>query len=231
MSAQYDFIISEFWILSWGASVQHARLFVSGTMDSHRREFRKCIISFLCEKIIPDYETADVHEDQHISNIQLLSDEGNIIGEGLLGADGYKIGIAQKLLNLQLKYLWCLGAIREPPHCPIDRIMINKTSLKGQIAWTQITDMDTYRQVIAALKKAAEPTGLTLAQWELKNYNRMTTHYGNCDKHLIDKRSDKIMSKPNEVKMNPPNLWGQQVSKTRVVPPSCNLIRCLSQFP
>ncbi|SDJ63273.1 hypothetical protein SAMN05216338_105731 [Bradyrhizobium sp. Rc2d] len=32
--------------------------------------------------------------------------------------------VAQKVLNLLLKYYWCLARIPEPPYCPIDRIII-----------------------------------------------------------------------------------------------------------
>lgn len=40
-------------------------------------------------------------------------------------ADGrMKIGHAQKALNLYLKYMWCAGWVREPPHCPFDRIVL-----------------------------------------------------------------------------------------------------------
>jgi len=175
MPTGLDFIVSELWILSWAASVQRAELFASGTTVSQRQAFRNDIISFVKSEILPNYETP-VSEEQHTAYIQLLSDKGTIMGRHMLRPDGYKIGVAQKLLNLQLKYLWCLGTISEPPHCPVDRIMINKTKLKGQVAWTRITDIDLYRRVIAELKRAAEPTGLSLAQWELQIYNRMNAY-------------------------------------------------------
>lgn len=111
-------------------------------------------------------------EATHESNILRFSNHGSAVGGSVLSADGYRIGIAQKLLNLQLKYLWCFGDVPEPPHCPIDRVMINKTRLKGQVAWTKIKDLNTYRQVIAALKEAASPSGLSLARWEFESYDR-----------------------------------------------------------
>ena len=66
---------------------------------------------------------------------------GGEFGEGILRQPGYKIGVAQRLLNLQLKYLWCIGIAGEPPNCPVDRVMINKTYLKNQVAWTKIEDI------------------------------------------------------------------------------------------
>ena len=101
-----------------------------------------------------------------------LSAYGAEQGKAILGPQGYKIGVAQKLLNLQLKYLWCLGLAAEPPHCPIDRVVIGKSSLRNQVAWTQITDIDEYRRVILALKALADQVGQSLASWELHTYDR-----------------------------------------------------------
>jgi hypothetical protein len=230
MPTRLDFIVSELWILSWGASVQRAQLFASETTGSQRQAFRNDIISFVQNEIVPNYEIA-VSEEQHIANIQLLSDKGTIMGGDMLGPDGYKIGVAQKLLNLQLKYLWCLGSISEPPHCPVDRIMINETELKGQIAWTKIIDIDFYRQVIAALNRAAEPTGLSLARWELKIYNRMNAYdLGNGEEQTQDKENDTIKSELPDIKIDPPNLWGQQIPIKGVIPPSCNVLKAFKEY-
>ena len=171
MTTALEFLKSELWILSWGASVQRAGLFVENSSEYARLEFRRAVISFAEHEILPKYRSA-VAEATHESNIVRLSNRGSELGGSVLLADGYRIGIAQKLLNLQLKYLWCLGNIPEPPHCPVDRVMINKTRLKGKVAWTKIKDLNSYQQVIAALKEAARPTGLSLAKWEFEAYDR-----------------------------------------------------------
>jgi hypothetical protein len=58
-------------------------------------------------------------------------------------------GIAQKMLNLYLKYMWSLGNIQEPPHFPVDRIIQIKLIRTSQTtrdypikieAWTQFDD-------------------------------------------------------------------------------------------
>jgi hypothetical protein len=170
MATAINFLKSELWILSWGASVQRASLFVSNSSEEERKDFRKAIISFAEREILPTYFSA-VTEATHEANILHLSKRGSEIGRSIL-RNGYRIGISQKLLNLYLKYLWCLGTIPEPPHCPVDRVMIDKTRLKGQVAWTQIEDLSVYRQVIAALREAALPSGLSLAKWEFETYDR-----------------------------------------------------------
>ena len=43
----------------------------------------------------------------------------------------FKIGHSQKLLNLMLKYYWCLEWLKyTPPHCPIDRMILVAAKVK-----------------------------------------------------------------------------------------------------
>jgi hypothetical protein len=165
------FLISEFWILSWNASVQRSCLYKKNTIEKDRFDFRKLIIEFAEEKLIPNY-SFDVSEHDHLLNIITLSDFGTEIGEKVLSEDGYKIGVAQKMFNLQLKYLWCLGIVKEPPHCPIDAVIINKTPLRGTTAWTKIVTIDKYKTVISSVKSLAQKEGLSLSEWELANFDR-----------------------------------------------------------
>lgn len=170
MNDKQKYLVSELWILSWNASVQRANLYAPNS-EPHRSAFRAEIIAYADDKIIPQYRSA-VSSKVHESNILKLSKRGTEIGAGILRAAGYKVGIAQKLLNLQLKYLWCSGLIEEPPHCPIDRIIINKTSLLDQVNWTGMVSIDEYRRVIHAVENEASLVGKSLAQWELEVYNR-----------------------------------------------------------
>jgi hypothetical protein len=75
-------------------------------------------------------------------------------------------------LNLALKYYWCLGLIQEPPHCPVDKIIIDKTVFRGKINWTQMLTEREYLKVISAIGSLAEEQNCSIAQWELNNYER-----------------------------------------------------------
>lgn len=173
MNDTQQYLVSQLWILSWNASVQRANLYVPNS-ELGRSAFRAEIIAFANDKLIPQYQST-VSSKVHELNILKLSKYGTAIGSEILQAAGYKVGIAQKLLNLQLKYLWCCGSIGEPPHCPIDRVIINKTPLKNQINWTAMVGIDEYRRVIHALENEASLVGKSLAQWELEVYNRADT--------------------------------------------------------
>jgi len=123
MSLQKKFLINEFWILSWNASVQRALRYHKLTTEFERQEFRKAVIGFCDEIIIPCYRLP-VDEPIHLENIVKVRDHAmQCAGDSTL-ENPYNIGIAQKLLNLQLKYMWCAGYIEKPPHCPVDRIIL-----------------------------------------------------------------------------------------------------------
>lgn len=174
MSDKLDYLIRELWILAWGASVQRAHLYKEGIGHNSREvgDFRKCVIEYLSSKVLPQYNRL-LDEPQHYRNIDGLIDFATRVGKTVLDKEGYKYGVAQKLLNLALKYHWCLGLSEEPPHCPVDRIVISKTKYKGKINWTQITQRAKYEEVIEEVRRLAKAKGLSMAEWELKEgYNR-----------------------------------------------------------
>lgn len=114
-----------------------------------------------------------VHETTHLNAIQEVAALAERMDhDGVLSNGRYRLGISQKLVNLQLKYLWCLGVIPEPPHCPVDRIVLARTKLRNRLNWTQIDSVDSYLQAIKAIRALAHASGLSIARWELANYDR-----------------------------------------------------------
>lgn len=172
MEPRLQFLVSEMWLLSWGASVQRAGLFAPRASEPARRRFRNKLIAALETDVLPAY-ASPVSEAEHIANVQrTCSLAAKLDDAHVLHGGRYKLGVCQKLLNLQLKYLWCLDLVAEPPHCPVDRIIISKTRLREKVNWTGITTATQYQRVIDAIKEVAQPTGLSLAQWELTQYAR-----------------------------------------------------------
>jgi hypothetical protein len=171
MNAKQDYLVKELWILVWNASVQHADLYRKGIKPGSEdtRLFREKLISYLSSQVIPMYGKDGIKEDQHYKHIDDLVNYANNVGERVLGQLGYKYGVAQKLLNLVLKYHWCLGTITEPPHCPVDRIVIDKTKYRG-MSWTQIVQRSEYQTIIEDIKRLAGTR--SVAMWELSIYSR-----------------------------------------------------------
>lgn len=173
MDDKHKFIIDELWILAWGASVQRANLYKKDISSTpiKAKDFRENIIGFVRNKIVPQY-IIGCNEEQHYKNIYLLITFANKANPGILKKSGYKYGVAQKLLNLALKYYWCLGLVKEPPHCPVDRKVINKTTHKGKINWTEITKRSEYRKIIEDIKTIARKEGLSISKWEFTIFER-----------------------------------------------------------
>jgi len=113
---------------------------------------------------------AVVSESDHIHNIErLASDLTDAFGD-ILDAGKFRIGIAQKLLNLYLKYCWALGWIPEPPHCPFDARIVRKLELTRRLSWAEIDTIEEYGILVSAAKDRAREVGLSIAHWELKKW-------------------------------------------------------------
>jgi hypothetical protein len=160
---QWDFLEGEFLTLSINAALQHSSTYA--TEDEKDREaVRRELRSALCD--LSARYADGVSEEQHLENIQQLSRRVSQACASSLNGDHLRLGIAQKALNLYLKYLWCVGRIPIPPHCPFDNNVINvaarlKLPPGCERRWTQVS---------AALEEAKKK-GLSLAAWELGTWS------------------------------------------------------------
>jgi hypothetical protein len=74
-------------------------------------------------------------------------------------------GISQKAFNLYLKYLWRLGKIALPPHCPVDAIVLRAGEILG--SWTECNSELEYMDWVNRLRTKAQQTGVaSLSEWE-----------------------------------------------------------------
>lgn len=164
---QTQFLLNEFFQLTLRATVQRARVYSDGLGENDRRLLRASLRMRLWQ-LWPTY-AAPVPEPQHLANISQLADGLSQEYPHSLRGGRFRIGPAQKALNLFLKYLWCAGLLGvAPPHCPFDNVVIKHLHL--DIRFTQLDNMAEYQQLVAAAQAAAH--GVGLAQWELELYNQ-----------------------------------------------------------
>jgi hypothetical protein len=79
-----------------------------------------------------------------------------------------RIGVAQKAVNLYLKFIWCYGWIPEPPHCPIDGVVLKEVG--DDDAWTKIDSIQEYSEKIEKIKvKKGEKS---FSEWEYDLWNK-----------------------------------------------------------
>lgn len=140
--------------------------------ETARRIFQLKVRTFADEMLLPKYAKGCTEEDHYV-NIGKLEKWGSHHGADLL-SNGYPFGIAQKLLNVYLKYQWCSGWIPEPPHCPIDRTILKKLRMDNRLIWTTMKESD-YRIAIDHLKRIALKEKLSPARWELREFRRNAT--------------------------------------------------------
>lgn len=134
--------------------------------DAKKAEFRDDLKGQVC-KLGKKYEYCRVNEEEHVENIQSLADTMSNNHREILKCGKFRIGSAQKALNLYLKYLWCLGKMDMPPHCPIDGVILKH--LKCEVKWTELKCIKKYQDIIEKAK--GEAGSRPLARWELDVFN------------------------------------------------------------
>lgn len=153
-----------------------------GIDDKRKSEFRESLQCQLCSQV-EEYQTQRIGDKRHLANIETLSStlserHGDILLDGT-----FRIGSAQKALNLYLKYCWARGVVPEPPHCPIDAIIINEIKCASSsgcrickdVTWTKIRRTSEYMHFVDKAKERADENGLSLARWELEIWEKATS--------------------------------------------------------
>jgi len=166
------FINEEIWILTFGGAFQRSGIYENIDLNDPRRTlFRNDIKYYIETNILPQYCNLTIEEDKHIKNLLNFSKWSKKYSEIIKG--GYlKLGISQKLINLYLKYQWCLGNIQEPPHCPFDRIIIQKLGYNPVPSWTKLESEKEYRELVSKAKAIANASNKSIAEWELSVFER-----------------------------------------------------------
>ncbi len=164
---QDSFIYSQVIMMTLAATLQRNKVYSSNTSEDSRKRVRKGIEQELT--LIKDRYTQPVSEEDHEKNIVCLSNTISSKYKKYLSEERFRIGTAQKALNLFLKYLWCLGKAWEPPHFPIDAIMLEKIPGGKSVRWTKLDSINEYKAIIKKAKTVTD--GKSLANWELYEYN------------------------------------------------------------
>jgi hypothetical protein len=165
-----EFILSELWMLTINAAFQRANVYKSHITESDRVVFKKQLKNYV-NSISTTYVSNTIDHNKHIENIQSISafskKFSNILNNGKLN-----FGISQKLLNLHLKYLWCMDIIKIPPHFPVDRIIQLELKINTPYPWTKMIDENDYLKIIDIAEKALSKELENLAELELQLFNR-----------------------------------------------------------
>jgi hypothetical protein len=138
--------------------------------SQQRAEFRSTFASILRSEAKAYVQS--VSDNQHYAAIERISSEMSRSFVRALVGGRLRYGTSQKAFNLYLKFLWRLGQIPSPPHCPVDSIVLRNAGIAA--AWTKSDSEAEYRGWIATLKSVAHPA--SLADWEYQVWLRGAGH-------------------------------------------------------
>jgi len=151
-SEQAQFLHNELFSMTLMATVQRGRVYRRGATQAEKASFQMELRRQL-EAAATNYKvekTDAAHED----NILALSTSLSTSHRSTLLDGRFRIGSAQKALNLFLKYLWCIGEVSMPPHCPFDFQIIKRLPRAARCNWTALDSIEQYRGLVAAARTA-----------------------------------------------------------------------------
>ena len=165
-----QFLKNEIWTLTFGAAFQRANVYLMGANEDEKQNFKVKTREFIEKKLAPQYIKDIVSDKKHINNIDSLSNF-TAVSKTILNGGKLNFGVSQKLLNLYLKYLWCLDEITTPPHFPVDRRIQELLKIYPINAWTQFEDSIAYMHVINTGRNKIE-NYKSIAELELHLFER-----------------------------------------------------------
>ncbi|KAF0206155.1 MAG: hypothetical protein FD173_469 [Gallionellaceae bacterium] len=169
-SAKEQFLLNQLFNMTLTATVQRSSTYRKNTTEKDRVDFRRDLQMSLIS--LSEQYRESVSEAMHCKNIEALAKKLSEKHGDVLHARRFRIGSAQKALNLYLKYMWCLERVAMPPHCPIDGIILDKVAKATdykKTAWTKLDSITEYEEIISKAKEVAGKS--PLSEWEIQFYN------------------------------------------------------------
>jgi len=141
-------------------------------IDADQRNKVRQSLKELMRGLVDQYQW-EVAQVAHCKNIELICEHMETAHKTVLTDGKFLVGRGQKVLNLFLKWQWCLGEIPEPPHCPLDSIVLWQVPELRSVRWTTIATIGNYVDAIDALRENIGRSGWrSLAKWELEMWNQ-----------------------------------------------------------
>jgi len=155
-----EFIQTEIWLVTLGAAFQRANVYNANVVDKQQRKsLKKKLKLYIDNEILLDYNS-EISDTRHIDNIYKIKSKSTEFSE-ILNNGSFSFGVSQKILNLYLKFLWCLGIIKStPPHFPVDRRIQTDLEISNIVSWTTEMGEKEYLNIIE------------IARGKLKEYNK-----------------------------------------------------------
>ncbi len=136
-----------------------------GATDSEKETVKLWLRAHL-RQVGKRYQFQSLTEAEHLEEIRRLATEASRTHSPALHKGKFRFGVAQKLLNLYLKYLWSAGVVQTVHHCPLDGIINGEAKLGYE--WNT---SDSEAEYIEAISKLRSQVGGELLQvWEIRTF-------------------------------------------------------------
>lgn len=146
--------------------------------EKMRHDIRQCLVDIGLR-----YRDDDIDHKKHIDNILELKNEIQGNHAIILFEKTFRFGVAQKLLNVYLKYLWALDWINStPPDCPIDGKISRE--LNSNYKFAKSDNIGEYEEVIKKAKQVAEIKNQSIVEWEFNTF--LEENYSQLDFSKVD---------------------------------------------
>jgi hypothetical protein len=167
-----EFLKEEFLTSSLNGALQRAGIYAENATPKQRKDFREAMRSALRQ--FGERYKSEVLPRDHVDNIRKLAEiSQNPRFRDFMMDRRPRIGMAQKALNLYLKYLWCVGEAHTPPHCPFDSRIISHLPPEKRRNWTEITDVKEYESLVTdSTETMKQDKFSSLSEWELEKWQR-----------------------------------------------------------
>jgi hypothetical protein len=156
-----------------GAAFQRARIYSENATPEMKYNLKRDLGSYLCN--FENQYRSITSSQAHFENIETLANNLSQKHGTYLKDGNFRIGVAQKALNIYLKLIWCYGWIPEPPHCPVDSIVLAEIG-DTKTKWTKMTELRAYQNAIESIRFHIHQyvDGKSLPQWELEIWTKRT---------------------------------------------------------
>jgi hypothetical protein len=156
--------------LTFDGSFQRSKIYSSKASAKDKKKFRDFMASELQQFLKNIEKQGSYSDNKHYNAIHNFSNFITNKFSPILFRKRFRIGTAQKFINLYWKVAWILGkTTRQPIHCPFDSVVIKQ--LPGEITtrFTQCDILDEYRELVEAAREAAGKHR-SIAEWEADIY-------------------------------------------------------------
>jgi hypothetical protein len=166
------FIQDEVWLVTFNAAFQRANVYKESADGQQKSVLRNILKLEIEHEILSDYNH-EVSDAKHIENIYKIKRRSEDFSE-ILNNGSFSFGVCQKILNLYLKFQWCLDRIKStPPHFPVDRRIQTALKIRNIVSWTTEMGEKEYMDIIKiAREKLKQFDEENIAELELFLFER-----------------------------------------------------------